>query len=257
MDIAKAAKYYHVVFQEAENAWAIIDREGYAAGEYREPGSTLTSYKVLECTAESNCVTVTITYNAWKTASDNMLTGSIRIVFSMNSYRMDNSANFYLEDFAINNQDVTGSGILRYRLVEDSENDHYAFVINSGAGGVATAAIHEAGHNMPQIISCAIANGQYERLEGNETLSMNDDLWAFHGTMTGRLRNDLNMNYTNTVSTVVTLVGGERVDGRLFFDMFCKIAQRGFSHVRIAERPDIYVQYRCSEVFFDSVAHIQ
>ena len=253
IDNAKAAMYFHVVFQEAENAWAFIDGEDYNAGDYPAPGNTQTSYKDLKCSVEDNAVTVTIVYNGWKTTNDNLLFGNIRVVFLEHSYRRPEEllANVHLDDFSINGQDVTGQATIRYRHVEDSENDHYAFTLSAGA------AIHEVGHRTPQIMTCAVNNGQYERVEGNETFSMDDDVWAFHGTMTGRLRNDPSLNYTNIVTATVTTTDGNSIDGRLHFNMLCEIAQRGFSQIKIPERPDIFVAYHCKLSELDSVTHIQ
>ena len=249
-DNAQGAMYFHAIFREAEYVWAYIDSMDYAEGVYRLPESPSTDYRELICTEdkEKNTNTVIVEYHDWKT-NHLSLAGKIKVIFSNDSsYRKNGKvANVYLEDFSINGQDVVGESTIKF--TGNSEKDLYAYTLSNGS------AIYQLGNSKSVLISGGVNNGQYERVEGMETFSQDDDVWAFQGVMTGQLRNDPNLKYTNTVSATV-MIDGAREDGRVFYNMSCKIAQKGFSQIKIPKRPEIDFEYECSRCRFTSVTHI-
>jgi len=251
-DNAQAALYFHAIFREAENVWAYIDSMGYAEGVYRVPESPSTEYKLLNCTEDEdktkNTNTVIVEYNDWK-INRLSLAGTIRVIFTNDSsYRKNGKvANVYLDDFSINGQDVVGESTIKF--TGNSTKDLYTYTLLNGS------AIYQQGSSKPVLISGAISNGQYERVEGMETFSQDDDVWSFHGVMTGQLRNDPDLKYTNTVSATYT-EDGQNKDGKVYYDMDCTTAQKGRSLIKIKGRPDILYEYDCSRCIFQTVAHV-
>jgi len=245
-DNAQAALYFHTVFREAENAWAFIDSVDYAEDVYKDPASTLTIYK--ELTYDESTKTVTIKYNGWRT-NHLFLMGNIAVAFSKDSYRKNGmSAIVYLSDFSINGQNVVGEPSIRY--TGNNEKVQYTYTLNN-------AAIHELGNSKPVLITGSISNGQYERTEGNETLTQDDDVWVYSGEMKGQLHNDPNLNYTNTVSATATYtVNGESLNGKVQYVIDCKTALQGMSLIKIKGRSDITFIYNCSECYLISVTHV-
>jgi len=248
LDNAQAALYFHTVFCEAENAWAFIDSIDYQNGVYTDEASTLTKYK--ELTYNESTSTVTIKFHSWKT-NNQYLSGNMSVRLIVNSYRQEGkAANVLLTDLSINGQRVEGSATIKFNnFVED--NDNYTFTLLEGA------VIREHGLSKPVLISCAITNGgQYERIAGNETLEQGDDEWVYSGVMTGMLRNDPNLKYTNTVLTTYKDSKGEIRDGRIYFTNDCVTAKQGASEIKIAKRPDIIFWYDCKGCFFGTLEHI-
>ena len=241
LDNAQAALFFHTIFREAENAWAFIHEKDYEPGTYYDPANRQTVTKTYIYDAND----VTIEYKAWAT-SHLLLTGTIRVGFKIDSYRIDKSiANIYLIDFSIDGHDVMGEP-----AIQRISDNNYSFDID--------CTIHEQGVNKPVLITGKIENGQYERIEGGETLLLqDDDVWAYSGTMTGMLHNDPKLVYTNT-KFPYTDENGEEQDGTILFTMnpACKTAQKGASLITIKERPDIAFAYFCTVVDFFSVEHI-
>jgi len=247
-DNAQAALYFHAIFREAENVWAYIDSMDYEEVIYKDPASTSVMYKELKCTEDENKNTVIVEYEEWKT-NHLSLAGRIRVVFSNDSsYRKNGMvANVYLEGFSINGQDVVGESTIKF--TGNSERDLYTFSLLNGA------AIYMKENSKTALISCAINNGQYERIEGRETFSQDDDLWVYTGSMTGQLRNDPGLKYSNTVSATYT-EGGVSKDGKVYFDMICTTAQKGRALIKIQGRSDILIDYYCSVCDFQTVTHV-
>ena len=247
-DNAQAGLYFHTVFREAENAWAFIDSVGYKEGTYSDAANQPSIYKELDYNESTGIAT--IEYCAWST-NHLLLSGNIKLIFDTCSYRSDGKlANIYFSDFSINGQSVVGESSIKYRKVANNANDNYTFTLLDGT------AIHKQGRSMPVLISSTVANGQYERIQGNETFSQDDDVWAFSGVMTGMLHNDPNLKYTNTVIPAAT-INGESQDIRIYYSMNCRFAQKGFSQITFPKRPDINFVYNCSEYIFDSVTRVQ
>ena len=246
-DNAQAAVYFHTVFREAENAWALIDSVHYEEGVYKDPANTITMYKELKYTESTK--TVVIDYNAWKT-NNLLLIGRIIIDFGKDSYRRNAMpATVKLSDFSINGQDVVGESTITF--TGNSEKDLYAYSLIDGT------AIRERGVSMPVLISGTISKGQYERIEGRETFSQEDDVWAYQGVMKGQLHNDPNLNYTNTVlATSMYTVNGESRNGKIHYCMDCKTARQGMSQIKISGRSDITFAYDCSGYDFLTVTHV-
>ena len=250
-DNAQAALYFHTIFREAENAWATIHSKNYVSGSYTDPANTLTSYKKFDYDKETK--TVSISYNAW-VSDDLLLIGFISVKFGENTYRMkDQIADVLLTDFSINGQNVAGDFSIKYRVVENSANDHYTYSKRFDA-----AAIHEQGSSTV-LISGAITNGQYERTEGGDTLLQDDDVWAYSGVMTGILRNDPNLQYTNTVLTTYTTVNGKVENGTIIykFGLDCTTAFAGVAQIKITGYSDIIYGYDCTKNYFVSTTHIE
>ena len=255
LDNAQAALYFHTVFCEAENAWAFIAGKEYKDGLYPNEANRLTVYKKL--TYDQSAKMATIEYSSWETNYQNLY-GAVRVRFEVDSYRRDGKvANVYLDDLTINGQRVAGEAAIKFiKKLEDKDKevearDTYTFTLLEGA------VIHEYGYSMPVLISCTITNGgQYERIAGNETLEQGDDEWVYSGVMTGMLRNDPNLKYTNTVLTTYKDSKGEIRDGRIYFTNDCVTAKQGASEIKIAKRPDIIFWYDCKGCFFGTLEHI-
>ena len=254
MDNAQATMYFHTVFREAENAWAFIHEKEYEEATFSDLVSTSTSYKEMTYEPYKNIKNknmITIVYHEWK-SNDLLLMGKIIVVFDNDScYRKDNkTANITLTDFTINGQNVAGEATMRYRKVGSNPNDQYAYSLLNGA------TIYEKKNSKKALISCTIGNGQYERIEGNDTLSQDDDVWAYSGTMTGTLRDDPKLKYTNTVTPSMTQ-NNQTFDTRINFKIGCKTAfgktaYDGFSQIKISKYPDIIYWYLCNEIYFRS-----
>ena len=244
---AKAALFFHTVFREAENAWALIDSVQYAEDVYKDPANLTTKYKELKYSESAN--TVTIEYNAWET-NNLLLIGRIVINFKKDSYRRSQMlATVILNNFSINGQDVVGESTITF--TGNSEKDLYTYTLLEGA------AIREEGTSKPEQISCSISKGQYERIEGRKTFSQKDDLWSYQGVMKGKLRNDPNLNYTNTVlATSTYLINDENYNGIIYYSMNCTTAQKGISQIKIPGRSDIAIYYACSGYKFLTVTHV-
>ena len=246
MDNAQAALYFHTIFREVENSWAFIANADYEVGVYTDEASKLTNYKTLTYDEQN----LKIEYNSWET-NKLYLSGDLIVRFETASYRRDGKiANINIIDFSINGQRVVGTASIKFvKTVE--EKDQYTFTLLDGA------AIHKHGHAQPVLISSAINNGQYERIEGNESLTQEDDVWVYSGVTTGLLHDDPNLKYTNTVSPSSSyLENGESIDGKIHYSMKCAFAQQGLSQITFAKRPAIAFIYDCSGYQFLSVAHI-
>ena len=247
MDNAQAALYFHTVFCEAEYAWAFADINDYEDITVDDPKRKL---KYWHSSEEKTNDTVTIEYNDLVLKNHLSLTGTIIVSFDNDSsYRKNQKkANLLLSDFSINGQKVVGEASITYRVTTNNPNDQYVYTLLNGS------AIHETGTSA-MLISCVISNGQYERIEGNETTAQNDDdVWAFSGAMTGMLHDDPNLKYTNTV-TPTLLVNGENIDAKVYYNANCITASQGNSQIKIAKRPDIIYAYGCSELYFESTTH--
>ena len=245
LDNAQAALYFHAIFCEAEHAWAFVAEKEYEPGTYSDPANKPTVTKIYTYNASTN--DVTINYNAW-VANNLLLAGTLRVNFPIDSYRSDGKvAKVFLTNFSINGQDIKGEPSFKYKK---SEKDQYIYDFIDGA-------IHELGVSMPVLISGRIDSGQYERIEGGETLSQDDDVWAYSGTMTGMLHDDPKLTYTNKVLTTFVDENGE--NGIIHFTMnsSCKTAKKGVAQITIpGRRPDIIYGYFCSRVDFITVEHI-
>ena len=257
LDNAQGALYFHTVFREAENAWALIDSVDYKAGTYKDPGNV--GRKTKEYTYEEDEVKslVTIKYNAW-VSNNLLLVGTIIVDFEKNSYRREGKiAKIKLSDFAINGQDVRGTPRITYnRKAAISGNDTYTYNLTD------PSTIHEEGYNKPVLISGS-GSGSYERIEGGYTFEQDDDVWTFSMTMKGRIRENPKLNYTNTVLATASYSykdeNGEEVtreNGKVHYTMNCKIAQHGLSQITIPGRDVITYFYFCSHVEFISVTDI-
>ena len=252
MDNAQATLYFHTVFREAENAWAFIDSMDYRDSTYYKESNKSTSYikyTFKESEKPESEKTVTVDYYAWVT-NQFLLEGTITVKFGIDSYRtVGSTASVYLTDFSINQQFVEASSTIKFNKTVDGK-DTYTYTLRDGA------AIHEQGYSaMPVLITCAIGNGQYERIEGNETLTQEDDVWVYSGVMTGMLRNDPNLKYTNTVRPPYT-DNSVNIDERVYYTTDCITAKQGVSQIKIAKRPDIVFWYECNRCFFGSVEHM-
>ena len=245
MDNAQAALYFHAVFCEAENAWAFAH-----INDYEEKTDGDSKKKLTYLHGSKNKDSVAIEYHDWELKHHLSLTGKIIVTFDNDSsYRKDSkTAGILLSEFSINGQTVVGEAAIRYRKTTTNPNDQYVFTLLNGS------AIRETGNAM--LISCIISNGQYERIEGNETIAQDDDdVWAFSGVMTGTLHDDPNLKYTNTMSATPYMLNNETKDGKLRYRMDCSTASEGSSLIKIAKRPDIIYFYGCSELYFESTTH--
>jgi len=251
-DNALAAMYFHIVFREAENAWAIVDTTDYKPDTYIDPASTETAYKKITYTESTK--EVTIEYHEWET-NDYLLAGTITVELSDKKlYRKDGKVAFVnLTDFSINGQSVVGESSLKYKKEKDNDNDIYTYSLLNGS------AIYEEGYSMPVMISGSISNARYERIEGGETLPLDDDFWTYSGIMKGMLRDTPSLKFTNTVSTTFNYydINNTRRPGTLYYSMNCKIPRQGASQIEISERPNIIIFYDCSGIHFDSTTEIQ
>ena len=246
MDNAQAALYFHTIFREAEHAWAFINDKDYKPDTYADPENKPPITKSYIYNAVTN--DVTINYNAWVT-NNLLLAGTIRVGFQTNSYRIpDKVANVYLTDFSINGQTIMGEPSIKYK--KSGDNDQYTYTFTDGV-------IRKKGISMPVLISGNITDGQYERIEGGETLlSQGDDVWAYYGTMKGLLHEDPKLNYTNKVLNTYIDENGENGIIHFTMDANCKTASKGVSQITIPERPDIVYGYFCRSVDFISVTNV-
>jgi len=237
LDNAQAMLFFHTIFREAENAWAFVHEKNYESFTFTDEKNPTITKKYIYDTANKD---ITITYRAWVT-NKLLLVGTIRVRFEINSYLSDGMlANIFLPDFSINGHDVRGESSIRR-----SSDNKYVFNFVDGS-------IHEQGVSMPVLITGNIDNGQYERIEGGDKFSQDDDVWAYSGTMTGMLHEEPKLTYTNKVIDE----NDATISGTVYFTMNCKTIEKGVSLITIPERPDIIYGYYCSEVRFISVKHV-
>ena len=235
-DNAQAALYFHIIFCEAENAWAIVDDKNYESFEYtfQDPENQNTFKKIIYDAEES---TVTIEYNAWIPKN---LNGTISVDFEADSYRKGEAARISLTGFSIEGQNITGNLVIQYKSTENDENDLYTFNVLEGA------AIRKKDNNKAVLITASIANGDYERVAGGETiLQQDDDEWKFWGIMRGMLRDRPNMKYTNTILH----------ESAAHYSMGCITAKQGYSLITIPGRDNIECIYDCSDIHYHVVTH--
>jgi len=250
MDNAQATLYFHTVFCEAEYAWAFADINKYEDKTIADPKRKLT---YLHNSKEKANDSVAIEYNDYVLKNYLSLTGKIIVTFDNDSsYRkISKKASILLDDFSINGQSVIGEATITYRKTATIPNDQYTYTLLNGAN------IREAGTSAI-LISCVIANGQYERIKENNNPDGDDDddnIWVYTGDMTGTLLNDPNLKYTNTVPASSYTLNGETKDGKIRFTKDCSIASEGLSLIKIAKRPDILYFYNCEELYFESTEH--
>ena len=244
---ALAALYFHTIFCEAENAWAVVSSLGYGSQEHTETNANTNIYK--KVTFDESTNTATIEYNGWS-VNHLLLDGSITVAFDTGSYRIANSnAIVHLIDFSIEGQTVTGGASIQYKHVEEDANDQYSFILFSDA------IIYEKGERQPVLISASIAAGNYERIEGGETLSQNDDVWKYWGAMNGMIHENPNLVYENTVLSTYYDQDGEIREGNVLYAAYCKIQMSGVATITISERDDIIYMYGCTAIYFESETH--
>ena len=250
VDNSQAALYFHTIFREAENAWAIVHSKGYE--DFTEVFEQQHTYKKMTYDEEEN--EVTIEYHEWLSHNLN-LGGTIHLNLSnKDSFRKQREfIGVLLSDFSIEGQIITGSASLQYntpaREDDDEEeeedyeepNDRYIFNLSDGI-------IREQGVRMPTLITAAITGGNYERTAGSETLSPDDDEWRYDGTMTGMLREMPGMNYRNVVVPAI-VIDGQNVEAAIYYDMICKTALRGYSVITVQGRVIEFV-YLCDAIEF-------
>ena len=232
IDNAQALMYYHIIFREVENAWAVVHSKGYKEfTPITEENGNL--YKELAYNEDKNVIE--IDYHTWGT---NKLDGKIRIdIENVHNYRKKGgNITVFLHDFTINWQQIKGGAKIKYTGEEDDENDSYSFSLASESD------IYEEGYNMPVLITSLITNAGYERIAGGETLSPDDDEWKYWGNMTGTIRNEPGLKYTNTITK----------EYAVHFTMDCKTAKQGISLVTIPGRANIVYEYGCSAIYFES-----
>ncbi len=242
---SQAAVYFHTMFREAENAWAIVDSIKYSTDPYEEKNGS--AYKKITFKETEAQISVTVEYNAWMSGTF-LLGGSMTIILPGKFYRVkDKAANVTLNSFSINGQRVIGTATLMYRVVEGNEkNDHYDY-------SLADAAIYHAKESPAQrLITAGITNGKYERIGGGATVKQNDDIWSYTATMKGLLYDDPNMAYTNTILSTqeYELIKGDKLTGIVNFSFSCKTAQKGMSQVVISGWPDMIYVYNCDGVVY-------
>ena len=245
LDNAQAAMYFHTIFCEAENAWAIVDSEEYLSFDDLIQINA-SSYKIITYDEDEN--SVTIEYQSWTSYNNLNLDGTIIVEFDTCSYRKSReTARVFLEDFFVEGQNIAGRASLQYKNVEEGENDQYTFNILDGT------AIREKDGNAV-LLTALINGGNYERIAGGETLSHDDDVWKYWGTMSGMLREKPNMKYTNTVVQTVN-IDGVSYDSAIYYELDCKTARHEYeypvySEIKIPGRDDIKYVYLCSQVLF-------
>ena len=243
LDNAQAALFFHVIFREAENAWAFIHEKNYESGTYHDPENKPNVTKSYTYNVATN--DVTINYNAWP-SNNLLLVGTLRVGFRVDSYRIDGSvANVYLSEFSIDGNDIRG-----VPSIKRSSDNKYTYNFIDGA-------VYERGVNMPVLITGKIENGQYERIEGGDTFTQDDDVWAYSGTMTGMLHDNPKLNYTNKVLTSYIFENGDNGVIHFTMDKNCLTAKKGVSEITIKDRPDITFGYFCTDIKFISVEHVR
>jgi len=244
LDNAQASLYFHTIFREAENAWAFVADKNYEPFEPEHFGPLGANfYKTISCSTVGNIITATIVYQTWITNSLN-LGGTIKVEFDRLSFRSSTkTAMVSLTQFSIEGQNVTGGMVLTY--IAGSDNDRYEMRL------IQNPTIQERGaHNMPVLISISQGSGNYERIKGGRSFSQFEDEWKYWGAISGRLRDNPNMTFTNTV---VETVANE--DAAVYYDMNCGTATRGKASIIISGRDDIDFEYRCNQIHFNTETH--
>ena len=233
-DNAQATLYFHVIFREAENVWAFVHGKDYESFDHEVRNTDQNVYK--EINYDEDTKLATVEYHAWVTTDNLLLTGKMTVEIADSSYRtFQKVATVRLSDFSIMGQDITGTTTkiqLTCQNVEENPNDIYSFALG--------ATIYEKGYRTPVLITASIANGQYQRIEGNETDTTDDDVWTYSGTMNGTLHEDQKLKCTNTI------------DQAIHFTTDCKLAKQGIGKIAISGRPNIKYEYDCSSIFIET-----
>ncbi len=241
-DNAAATLYFHYIFSEAEDAWAQVNSKEYSTTpiSYHDGSASKT---ITFSETEGNKPVITIDYNAYNILTEGtaVVSGSMTIsITDKNVYRKANQiARVTLSNLSINQQRITGSCSFTYKPVEGDTNDHYDYTLTG-------AAIYNQENNL-KLITADITNGKYTRIDGGETISPTDDTWTYVSTMKGILRENPDLNYTNTILGMYTGVNGEVIDGMVYFSMNCKTAENGVSSVAISGQPEILYQFHCDQ----------
>lgn len=226
----QATLYFHIIFCEAENAWALVHNTGYSSKIF---GDTVrSSYKVVSFVETAGSTyEVHVKYNNWWVRQLGLSGEMIVKLPNKNVYRTElQTANVTLNGFSIAQQRVVGSSSIKYIGKNQEENDTYDYTFKSAKIYDVTDAI--------AIISADITSGRYTRVEGGSTVvnsikTPNVDSWTFNATMTGSYRE--NLSYTNKILSNVA-------GGILYFSKDCtKKAIQGISQLIVPGQP--YIEY--------------
>ena len=247
-DNERAAFYLHTLFSEAENAWAFVDANEYKSfGPIEIAPSDARSYK--KVIFNENTDTVTVEYRAWLSPSNLVLDGTLTVGVDTLSYRSSGKiARVETVGFAVGGQNVNYRATLQYKNVEEDANDQYTYNLLDGT------AIYEKRNNAPLLITTVIRNGNYERTEGGDTFSHDDDVWKYWGVMTGMLREKPDMKYTNTVTPTI-VEDGVTYDAAMYYEPGCITARQGLSLIEIKGRDNVLYMCMCSQIDFRSDKH--
>ncbi|MDR2038389.1 MAG: hypothetical protein LBQ60_10750 [Bacteroidales bacterium] len=231
-DVVWATSYYSVIFREAEDAWALVDKNNYSTDPITEENESRKKTITFKEPSEGKFV-VDIEYNAWS-LNDMTLMGTITIDLPDKEVYGQSGRTAVIKltnRFSVNGQIVTGNMPITCRFVTEGETqiDRYDYKLN-------TASIHSLEDDKKVIITCDVTNGSYTRIEGAETKAdPKDDVWSFTGTMTGMLRDDANFTYSNTVSGTE----GET----LLFKSTCYKALQGVCKLTVKGKSDMHYTY--------------
>lgn len=193
----QASAYFHVIFREAESAWAFIDEKKYSTEEFSFSGDG-SSVKKISLSESGGTYTLNITYNNWKTGPFN-ITGEMMITLpDKDLYQIEGkTANINLTGFSIHNQTVVGSAKFTYKKVEGDAADYYDYTLTGGGIYMVNSDNDDETH-----ITAATTNGVYRcESRGNVSGEDNNDVWSFSAKITGDIEG---ITYTNTINQAVT-----------------------------------------------------
>jgi hypothetical protein len=226
-----AALYFHVIFREAENAWALAEEAGYIEDRdiFFEENATKTDFKRITFSEnEGSEYLLSIEYRNW-TVSGVMLIGKITVKLpSGKFYRHSGTANITVHDFSIAKQRITGNSSISYQGSE--EVNKYSYSLSNGG-------IRDAENDNLVLVTAAITGGTYTQN------TENDDIWHFTGTMRGAIGNNGSINYTNVVLTSGDLFTGSGVDPFISFSANCRKPMGGIVQFTAVGQPDTYYFY--------------
>ncbi|MDR1865839.1 MAG: hypothetical protein LBR08_09760 [Bacteroidales bacterium] len=193
-DLAQTYLYYSMIFREAEHAWALIDHRQYPAEPVTETGANGAQRIFTWVETEEGKPELTVEYRAW-TWGTATLAGKLTMNMpGKDLYRESGkTATVNFTGFSINRQNIAGYANITRAAAGDDGADRYNYSFNN------SSIYDETGQQV--IIASTMTNGSLTRVEGGDTHPVQeDDTWSFTGSMSGTLRNNISLKYSNAVS---------------------------------------------------------
>jgi hypothetical protein len=200
-DVTQAHLYYYMIFREAENAWALVHKDGYQFGK-----EITENHRIIQLDSLKKKSYIDVTFTEWKWGTATL---SGKLILNLparadSSYKRKDRITVSLTGFSINGQQMTGFSTISYTGTATTDTTN---VVDSYSYALADGSIYST--NGKQIlITASVSNGVFRRIDGSATIAQpEDDIWTFNGVMTGLIRNNASQKYSNKADKLLTVFG--------------------------------------------------